>query len=78
MSEIGPNDKEVGLTEPMTKEIIEAVKTDIPSEDLEPMIEACGDDIGDFLGAIYSYMMEFKGMTDDETQDYLIEKGLLQ
>jgi len=77
MNEMGP-DKETELNEPTTEEIIEAIKEDIPTEDLEPMIEACRDDIGDFLGAIYSYMIEFKGMTDDEAQDYLIEKGLLQ
>lgn len=62
---------------PTVEEIIVAVEKDIPLEDFKPMKEACRDDIGTFLGAIYSYMTEIKGLTDDQAQDYLIDKGLL-
>lgn len=63
---------------PTATEIITAVEHDIPPEDFNPMKEACSGNIGVFLGAVYSYMTEIKGMTDDEAQDYLIEKGLLK
>lgn len=69
-------EKETG--EPTTEEIFEAVKNDIPEEDLEPMREACEDDIEMIRGAIFTYMMEMKGMSEEDAENYLMEKGILE
>jgi hypothetical protein len=42
--------------EPTLDEVVKAAKDIMPLEDFEPMFEACKDDIGAFLGAIYSFV----------------------
>jgi hypothetical protein len=59
------------------EEIFALVEEDISPEDLELMKEACGDDKEMILGAIFSYMVEIKNMSEDESENYLMSKGML-
>ena len=79
MNEFGSQmpQEEVEKPELTAEEIFALVEEDISPEDLEPMKEACGDDKEMILGAIFSYMVEIKNMSEDEAENYLITKGIL-
>ena len=72
------SDIENESSELTTREIFDKVAGDIEKEDLLSMIEACGDDTEMAIGAIFSYMIEIKGMDEDSVENDLIEKGILE
>lgn len=64
--------------EPTIEEIYTAIEGDIPPEHLDSMKKVCGNDKGLIIGAFIGYLIVYGEMNDNDIEELLIKRGILE